>query len=124
MNKILVIEDEEQIVKILSDKLIQEGFFVLKAVDGEEGTKLAFAEHPDLILLDLLMSKVDGIAALEKIRADSWGKTVPVLVLTNLSDVAKMESAVHSGVSGYLVKSDWKLENVISKIREILHIHH
>jgi len=119
----LIIEDEEQLQQILSEKLAQEGFEIVKAYDGDEGVKLALSGHPDLILLDLLMPKVDGIVVLEKIRADAWGKNVPVLVLTNLSDVSKMESAVHLQVSGYLVKSDWKLEDVVAKIREILHIH-
>ena len=123
MNKILVIEDEEQIQQILGERLGAEGFEVIKAFDGEEGIKISFEQHPDLIILDLLMPKVDGIAALEKIRADSWGKSVPVLVLTNLSDVSKMESVVHLQVSGYLVKADWKLEDVVAKIREILHLH-
>lgn len=120
MSKILIVEDEEQLVRILSDKLSGEGFSVLTATDGDEGVKVALSQHPDLILLDLLMPKTDGIAALEKIRADAWGKNVPVLVLTNMSDVSKMESAVHLQVSGYLVKADWKLEDVVAKIREIL----
>lgn len=123
MNSILVIEDEAQIQQILKDKLTAEGFTVLQAFDGDEGIIVALEKHPDLIILDLLMPKVDGISALEKIRADTWGKSVPVLVLTNLSDVGKMESAIHLQVSGYLVKSDWKLEDVLIKIREILHVH-
>lgn len=120
MSTILVVEDEVQLRRILTEKLSSEGFEVSGAVDGLEGIEKAIQNHPDLILLDLLMPKIDGIAALEKIRSDSWGKDVPVLILTNLSEVDKVEKAKKLNISGYLVKSDWKLEDVVSKIREVL----
>ena len=63
---ILVVEDEEILAKTLQDKLVSEGFEVLKAYDGVEGLKLATNEHPDLILLDLLMPKMDGMGMLKK----------------------------------------------------------
>lgn len=107
---------------MLEDEFAQEGFIVLLATDGEEGVKIALEEHPDLVILDLLMPKVDGIEVLKQIRAEEWGKEVPVLVLSNIGDTDKVNQAIGLGVSDYLVKTDWKIGDVIMKAKEKLNI--
>lgn len=114
---ILVVEDEEPVLTALVDKFSREGFLLSQAKDGEEGLALALKNHPDLILLDILMPKMDGIALLKKLREDKWGKNVPVFLLTNLSELEKISEAVKIGISGYLVKSDWKLEDIVKKVK-------
>lgn len=122
MNKktILIVEDELSLRSALSEKLSKEDFEILEANDGQEGLDIAFKEHPDLILLDIIMPIMDGIKMLSKLREDDWGKTVPVLILTNLSDEEKTSEAVEKGVSDYLIKSDYSLEDLMEKIKEKL----
>ena len=104
------------------DILELKNFNSLSARNGREGLALAFKEHPDLILLDLIMPEMDGMTALEKIRADAWGAKVPIIILTNLSAIngnIAADAIAHTPTQ-YLIKSDWKLHDIISKIEEIL----
>ncbi|MBI5221908.1 MAG: response regulator [Candidatus Magasanikbacteria bacterium] len=117
---ILIVEDEVSLLNALRDKLTREGFVTLEAKNGEEGLEVALREHPDLILLDIIMPVMDGMTMLSKLRNDSWGKKVKVIILTNLSDTEKVSAAMAKGTFDYLVKADWKLEEVIVKIKERL----
>lgn len=119
---VLVIEDELPMLKVLVDKLQESGFATFQAKDGEEGLQLAFSHHPDLVLLDILMPKMDGMTMMGKLREDSWGKAVPVVILTNVSPDTDttIKAIVDYQPAFYLVKSDVKLEGIVEKIREIL----
>ncbi|MFZ2594082.1 MAG: response regulator [Minisyncoccia bacterium] len=118
--KILLVEDEPAISRAMQDKLINEGFDVTAARDGEEGYALAVQNHPDLILLDVVMPKMDGMSMLMKLRGDDWGKTAKVIFLTNLSEMEAVQKSTELGVFDYIVKSDWKLSDVVKKVREKL----
>ncbi len=117
---ILVAEDEPDLREALVTALSDEGFRVLAAADGEETLNLAFVEHPDLIILDLHMPKLDGHGVLKGLRQDDWGKTVHVLILTAFSDIESMSNTVMEGGINmeYLVKTDWKLADVVNKVKE------
>ena len=120
---ILVVEDEVSMLKALRGKLLDEGFGVLEAKNGEEGLLHASISHPDLILLDLIMPVMDGVTMLKKLRAgDGWGKTVPVIILTNLTmaEGKKDEDVVEDEFTHYLVKTDWKINDIVKKTREVL----
>lgn len=114
--KILIVEDEQSVLRILSEKLTEEGFEVIRAKNGKEGLIAAKKHHPDLILLDVIMPVMDGMTMLKKLREDEWGKTAKITILTNLSDGTVAE-AVEQNVNDYLVKSDWKLEDVVKKVK-------
>lgn len=121
MKKILIIEDDSVMSGTLAANLESEGFEALQAKDGEEGLAMALRAKPDLILLDILLPKMDGLTVLTKLRNDPSGKNIPVIVLSNLSepwDVAA--TALAGGVYQYLVKVDWTIAEVIQKIRERL----
>lgn len=122
MKKILIVEDEEAILEILETKFKLEKFETLRAKDGQEGLKIALQEKPDLILLDIIMPKMDGLTVLEKLKADEVGKNIPVIILTNLSDDQKVEEAVSAGKYEYLIKSDWKIEDVVKEVKNKLGI--
>lgn len=115
--RILVIEDEPSLRKALNDKLIREGFTTYQATDGKEGLEMALREHPDLVLLDIIMPVMDGMTMLSELRKDSWGGHVPVIILTNLLDADKVSASLSQNVYDYLVKTDWSLEDVVKKIR-------
>lgn len=115
---VLIIEDEKNIREAIVDVLRLKNFITLEADNGKEGLELALTKHPNLILLDLLMPVMDGMTALKIIREDKWGANVPVVILTNVS--ATEESLVKDMVTYkpeyYLVKSDWKIHDVVDKI--------
>jgi len=119
---ILVVEDEKNLCEAIVDILHLKKYLTLEAKNGQEGVDVALAKHPDLILLDLIMPVMDGMTALRKIRADTWGARVPVVILTNLSatDERLVEDMIMHKPMHYLIKSDWKLHDVVKKIEEIL----
>ena len=120
---ILIVEDELALLTAYAEELIEEGFIVLKAANGQEGLDTALAQQPDLILLDILMPVMDGLTMLQRLRQkNSWGKSVPVIMLTNL--LADEEKIIRSIAlyepAYYLIKSHWSLQDVVEKIRERL----
>lgn len=117
---VLIIEDEKSLRSAIVDILQRKDFLYIEAKNGREGVELALSKHPDLILLDIIMPEMDGIAVLKKIRGNSWGMTVPVIILTNLSETK--EQLVNNSITYYLIKSDWKLHDIVKKIEEILNI--
>ena len=120
VKKILIVEDETSSLKALVDKFNREGFKTIEAQDGEIGLKKALKEHPDLILLDIILPKMDGLTALKKLREDKWGKDALVILLTNLSDSKKVAEAVEHNACEYLVKSDWTIEDVVKRVKDKL----
>jgi DNA-binding response OmpR family regulator len=120
MNTILIIEDEKLLADALKRKLERSGFSVFIAIDGAEGLEFALDKHPDLILLDIVMPIMDGITVLDRIREDEWGAKVPVLILSNLSDAESIKESKASGINDYLIKTDWKISDVVKKVKENL----
>ena len=118
--KILVIEDDQYLHKAIVAKLEKEGFSVLSAYDGRQGLDQAVSNHPDLILLDIILPVMDGMTVLEKLRKDAWGANADVIILTNLSGAEKETKIEENKVREFLVKSDWKLEDLTTLIRQHL----
>lgn len=117
--RILIVEDETAMLSALSDKFRGIGYTVFPAGDGEEGLKIAMKEKPDLVLLDVIMPKMDGITLLKKIREDvKWGDSVPIIMLTNLSDPENVSEAAKYKVYDFLVKTDWRLDDVVKLAEE------
>ena len=118
--KILIIEDETDLREAIKTALSYERFAVCTAKDGEEGIAVALREKPDLIILDLLMPKVDGLGVLRALRADEWGKDVKVIVMTALDDMEKISEVVDAGGDEYIVKTDVSLNTVVDKVKKKL----
>jgi len=118
--KILIVEDESTLQKALTEFLTEEGFEVLSALDGEIGMELAKKEKPDLVLLDIILPKKDGYEVLEGLKGNDETKAIPVILLTNLESPEDIDRAFEKGASTYLVKSNYKLEEVVEKIKETL----
>ncbi len=118
--KILIVEDESAISDIIANGLRADGCTVFQEKNGKDGLAAAIQEQPHLILLDIVMPLMDGLSMLRELRKDEWGKDAQVMLLTNLSDMGKIEEATKLGVYEYLVKSDWELKDVIEKIGEKL----
>lgn len=118
--KILIIDDEPIVQKVLSDELSIEGFMVIGALDGESGLKKVSKERPDLILLDIIMPKMDGISVLKSLKENPATKEIPIIVLTNLREGEAVSISKKSGVLDYLVKADYSVSQLIDRIKKNL----
>jgi len=120
IRKVLIVEDEKPIQKALEIKFLASGFEVKTADDGQAALDMLASYTPDIILLDIIMPVKDGIAVLHELKAKpEWAK-IPVILLTNLNDPDKITEAVAMGVKDYAVKSDWKIEDVVDKVKQRL----
>ena len=113
-----MVEDEAPLRELLITELKREGILALGAKDGEEGLTVALKEHPDLLLVDIIMPKKDGLEMVRSLRDDAWGKEASVVLLTNLNDSEKIVQAIEYGAREYLVKADWKIEDVIRMVKD------
>jgi CheY-like chemotaxis protein len=101
---VLLIDDDTNIRKTASRRLAEEGYRVLTASDGEEGLKVARAEHPSLILLDLMMPKMDGREVLRRLKSDPETKQIPVILLTVIETMDEFYAPVPLGDAFYISK--------------------
>jgi len=120
MKTILFIEDEQALQKTAGEILEQEGFKILAALDGEAGLDIARKEKPDLILLDLILPKKDGFEVLKELKRDKETQDIPVVVITNLEGAEDIEKVLELGATTYLVKANYSLEDMVSKIKSLL----
>jgi DNA-binding response OmpR family regulator len=118
--RILLIEDDTTLSRSLATLLEDAGFVVSVAPDGQAGAEEAEAIHPDLIISDVMLPKLDGIAALKRIRALPELVGVPVIMLTNRDDLETIEASMESGSYDYLVKHEWRLEDIVKRVEERL----
>lgn len=116
--KVLIVEDDKFLQKILVLKFSSDGFDVRAASDGEEAVALIRAERPDLVILDLIMPKLNGFEVLTNIRTDAATRKLPVIVLSNLGQDEDKKRAAEMGVADFLVKSDISIQEVVQKAKE------
>ncbi|HEY4498757.1 MAG TPA: response regulator [Candidatus Paceibacterota bacterium] len=114
--KVLVVDDDDNLRMVLMDKLGASGFEVADAPNGEEGLKKALEWHPEVILLDVMMPKMNGWQMLNKVRTDAWGKTARVIMLTGLDDVTNVAHAVGKGVREYILKTNINLDELVKTV--------
>ena len=122
MTKIAIIEDDPTISQMYRMKFEVEGFEVQLADNGLRGVSMVESFSPDIILLDMQMPKMTGDEALVKIRSKSWGKTIPVIVLTNLGAEEAPKNLHTLGILGYIVKADLTPKQVVERVKEALEI--
>ena len=115
--RILVVEDEAAMRSLLRTALEDAGFEVLEASDGEQGLAVAEAERPSLILLDIIMTKMDGITMLKEMRGQRWGKKIPVIILTNLASSGRVAESLQDEDVDYLVKAEHRLDEVVARVK-------
>lgn len=122
--KILLVEDDIFLRDIYVEILQKEGFTVLTADDGEQGLKLA-QENPDakLMLLDIMLPKMHGVDLLKRIKADQKCSSLPVVILSNLTEAKVIEESLKAGAAGYLVKVKYTPPQVLEKVKEFIKFH-
>ncbi|MCK5044217.1 response regulator [Candidatus Parcubacteria bacterium] len=118
--KILIVEDDKFLRELMSQKLRNEEYDVVEAVDGEEGVKKAKEENPELILLDLILPGIDGFDVLAKIKEEDSLIPVPVIILSNLGQKEDIEKGLKLGATDYLIKAHFTPGEIIEKVKFIL----
>ena len=115
--KILLVEDDTALASVYRSRLELEGFDVCEANNGEDALSLAVSEHPDLILLDVMMPKISGFDVLDILRNTPEATNIRVIMLTALSQPKDKERAEQLGVDDYLVKSQVVIGDVVERVR-------
>ena len=118
--RILLAEDDRLLRRAAEARLRQQGFEVLTATDGEEALRVARAERPDLVLLDVVLPRLQGFDVLEALKRDAVTSRIPVIVLSNLSQMRDVEQAMALGAEAYLVKAHLSLQDLMEKIETTL----
>ena len=118
--KLLIVEDDPLMSRMYQRIFKFEGYRVDTAADGEEGLVKVKATKPDLILLDIMMPKMNGLEVLEKLKSDPATKSIPVVVLTNLAGTQDADNALSLGAVKYIIKSEHEPKEVATMVKEIL----
>lgn len=118
--KILIVDDDRFIAGIYGAKLESEGFAVVMATNGIDGIEAAKKERPDLILLDVLMPKMDGFEALDRLKKDAQTKRIPVMMLTSMGQKEDVDRGLAAGAADYLFKTKTLPTEALKKIIGVL----
>jgi len=113
---ILVVDDEKMTSRTITMALEALGYQAVIAETGKDGLATALERHPRLIVLDYHMKDMDGIAVLQALRKDEWGKNVPVVMASNIYDVDIINSIMELGVQDYVLKSDINLDDIVKLV--------
>jgi CheY-like chemotaxis protein len=120
VRRVLLAEDDRFLRKAAETALKRHGFVVVAAVDGEEALRLARAEPPDLVLLDLIMPKMQGFEVLRALKADPATAPIPVVILSNLGQDGDVKQAMDAGAAGYFVKANLSLQDLVKRVGELV----
>jgi DNA-binding response OmpR family regulator len=120
MTKIAIIEDDSVISQMYRMKFEADGFEVQVANNGRDGVSLVQQFSPDIVLLDLQMPVMNGDEALKLMRKEEWGKTVPVMILTNLGEEEAPKDIRSLGIENYIVKADLTPRQVVERVKTTL----
>ncbi len=120
MAKVLLVDDDASLRQLYKVELANRGHQVLEAGDGEEGLTMALSDKPNLILLDIMMPKLDGVATLGKLKEDLATKDVPVVMLTNFGQENLVKQAFGLGAVDYLLKYKVTPAEMADKVGQLL----
>jgi DNA-binding response OmpR family regulator len=118
--KILLIEDDSFLLGMYANKFELEGFQVILAEDGEKAVRTALKELPDIILLDIILPKLDGLEVLKQLKSEASTAKIPVILLTNLSRRDEIERGLKMGAEDYLIKAHFLPSEVVGKVKKVL----
>ena len=119
--KILIVDDEQELVTLFSDVLTSAGFEIVSALNGAQALAEAKKNKPDLILLDIKMPEEDGFEVLKKIKLESDLRQIKVIMLTNMQGQGYIDSATKLGADDYWYKMNTHLVDLVAKIKNLMH---
>lgn len=118
--KIVIVEDEEILLKVLEEKFEKAGFDVAVATDGAQAIPIIQKSNPDIVLLDLVLPKKHGFEVLQDLKSNSNLKTIPVIALSNLGQDEDIKKALRLGAEDYIVKTQHPINEVVEKVKNCL----
>ena len=118
--KILSVEDDMFIESLLARKLQAAGCELFHSKHGDDAVDMVRKEKPDIVLLDLMLSGADGYDILKTLKDDPETKTIPVVILSNLSSSADVEKGMELGASLFITKAKFSLDEVVTQIQDVL----
>ena len=119
MKRILAVDDEPHILKLVAFSLKSGGYEVLEATDGLSAIQVACAEQPDLVLMDVMMPALDGYEACRRLKADPETADIPVIMLTAKTQAAEQKTGMDAGASGYITKP-FTPKDLVAQVSEFL----
>jgi two-component system OmpR family response regulator len=120
--KLLIVEDDEFLRELYNEILKEEGFAIDLAVDGEEAYQKMFAGGYDVVLLDIMLPKIDGLKILEKLKNETppLKPNKAIIILSNMDHDSAVAKAIALGARGYMVKSDQTPDQIVKKIKDYI----
>lgn len=119
-SKVLIVEDDRELVLLLRRALSERRYEVLVAGDAEEGLPVARREHPALIILDILLPGQSGYEVLRQLKTDRATRDIPVLILSNLGQEQEARTGLSLGAVDYIIKADTTMDAVVARVDELL----
>jgi len=119
--RILIVEDEVDLREAMAEALNDAGFTVLTAADGQVGLSMAKTEHPDLILLDLMMPVMNGHEMMKKLREDEWGRGANIVILSAMDDIDHIARSYEGRLLDYFIKAHLSLDDLVKQVRVLLY---
>ena len=117
--RILVVEDEEDILELIRYNLAREGYRVSSATSGEDGLRAAMRDKPDLVVLDIMLPGIDGIEVCRRLKADPQTRYIPVVMVTAKGDEADVVTGLELGADDYLTKP-FSPKVLIARLRAVI----
>lgn len=118
--KVLIIEDETALARVLQEKFEWEKYEVKTAPNGEDGEELIKSFRPDIVLLDLILPRKSGFDVLDAMKKDPEVADIPVIILSNLGEDSDIKKAIQMGASDYFVKAQHPISEVVEKVKAAL----
>ena len=118
--KILIVEDEKILAEMYRDRFAQEGYQPILAFTSEEGMTLVKKEKPDLILLDILLPKENGVGFLKRLKQEPGISSIPVVAFSNYDEPRTRKEAEGLGIKAYLLKTDFTPQDLVKKVETYL----
>ena len=120
MKSILIIEDQQALAQLYQKAFENAGYEIVVAADGDEGLATAQQVRPTLILLDLVLPRLNGLAVLKELKSDDATRDIPVIILTNLDTASDRQTADDLGAADYIVKAYYTPKKVVALVRNFL----
>jgi len=116
---VLIVEDEKIYAHLSKESLEAKGFNVIEAGDGKDGFKKALQVKPNIIVLDIVLPKMDGITMFKELRKDKWGEKVPIIFVTSLSNTSRLKELEDDHTNIYLIKNECSFEDLANITKEV-----
>lgn len=117
-HRVLIVEDEASVRKIIRDGLEKQGMVVDEAENGQVALEKAKQVHPHVVILDFLMPKMHGLEFFQLLRQETWGKSIKIIILTNLPDDPRLVQLQEQGLCKVLSKAQASLDDIITAVKE------